>query len=352
MRIFGIVASRMVARCSSTEGEARQPRQDLAASSSIAREMGATAVHGQSSKDCDRSEWAARRIVARPTSNHRAAYRRTKPTATRHSQLSRLVPDSAGAALPSPSVLLPARHHAATRRSPKILIVGSVHVIGQACESTIPAHRREALARWVRRSALNSNPATIMTDPSSPSAPTSNPRARDLARILAARTSRRVLPTLAARRLNLACPRRDGVLRSSDRAHRRVAPHSARPKIRSSKRRWIGSASPARVPARALGAEAVTSSRTWASPRSCARASPWRERRRHHLFARGTRTQVSWHCPRARRTRCWSKRACSLERIRARGHSRQGRQLHRGLLDRESRPDGRAHGDSITVARP
>ena len=41
---------------------------------------------------------------------------------------------------------------------------------------------------------------------------------------------------------------------------------------------------------------------------------------------------------------------CRVEGVPARGDARRGRQLCRGLLDREFRPDGSARGDSITVA--
>ena len=70
-----------------------------------------------------------------------------------------------------------------------------------------------------------------------------------------------------------------------------------------------------------------------------------RRRRRHRLQRRGV--------PRARRARPRDEPGARdpdrrvghrLERVRARGDARRRRQLRRHLLDREHRPDGRAHG--------
>ena len=111
----------------------------------------------------------------------------------------------------------------------------------------------------------------------------------------------------------------------------------------------IGLFSPSRSPTpwkQALTAQAQVGFRRIIRPRFTMGGSGRRHclqqrRVRHHL-----RTPALKPDPRA------ADRAigAGLERIRDGGRARPRRQLHHHLLDRKPRPDGRAHGDSITVA--
>ena len=229
-------------------------------------------------------------------------------------------------------------------------------MIGQACEFDYSGRQALKVLRdeGYRTVLINSNPATIMTDPGWADRTYLEPLdLQGVDRGAAARAARRAAAD--ARRPDRAQPR-DGAAavrrarRARDRADRRLgARHRDAPRTAScSPRRWRRSACASRA----------RRSRT-RSPRR-ARALdgglplPVVIRPAFTLGGHGggfaeTTEEFDAAVARGRAPRARSRRCCveesvrGLGRVRARGDPRPPRQRRDRLLDREHRPDGRAH---------
>ena len=237
----------------------------------------------------------------------------------------------------------------------RVLVIGSGPiVIGQACEFDYSGTQacKALRAEGLEVVLVNSNPATIMTDPELAD--------RDLRRAADAGSRRGDHRQGAARRgaadrrrPDRAQPRRRAARARHPREVRRQADRRVRSTRSRSPRTGCCSATRCRRSASRCrrAASPGRSKRRWRS--STTRRLPGdhpplvhagRRRRRHRLQHRGV--------PRARRPRPRPQPGARdpgrgvghrLEGVRARGDARRRRQLRRHLLDREHRPDGRAH---------
>ena len=197
-----------------------------------------------------------------------------------------------------------------------ILIIGAGPiVIGQACEFDYSgAQACKALKEEGYRVVLvNSNPATIMTDPGLADATYIEPITPEMVeRIIAKERPDALLPTMGGQTaLNTAMAlARSGALaalrRRADRRQRQT--RSPRPRTAScSARRWTASASPR---PRAASCDSLDEARGGARRGRLARDHPpvlhaRRHRRRHRLQQRGIRGDRARRLARlARRTKC------------------------------------------------
>ena len=233
-----------------------------------------------------------------------------------------------------------------------ICLIGSGPiVIGQACEFDYAGCQALKVLRedGFRTIVVNSNPATIMTDPGFADRTYLEPLDLEgVADVLGRERPDALLPTLGGQTaLNLAIELADeGILDDA----RRRAPRRA------------GRRDPARRGPRALprggaelrpeGAELAdrhvarrprpaSPCRPSCVPRSRSAATAAASSRPRGRAARPGRARA---CARARSARCSSRsRVARLGRVRARGDPRPARQRRHRLLDREPRPDGRPH---------
>ena len=237
----------------------------------------------------------------------------------------------------------------------RVLIIGSGPiVIGQACEFDYSGSQacKALRAEGLEVILVNSNPATIMTDPELADRTYVEPLTPEvLAAIIERERPDALLPTVGGQTaLNLAMDlaARRHARQVQRRADRRVDRRRSRsPKIGScSRTRCARSASTCRRAA--SRASLRRGDRAREDARLPARHPPVvharRRRRRHRLQHR--------RVPRAGRARHRAQPGARdprrgvghrLEGIRARGDARRRRQLRRHLLDREHRSDGRAH---------
>ena len=240
----------------------------------------------------------------------------------------------------------------------RILLIGAGPiVIGQACEFDYSGTQG---AKALREEGLRRRPRQLEPGDDHDRPGARGAHVRRAARVAHARgdhraraAATRILPTLGGQTaLNLALELHDegvlerlGVEMLGAQARRR----SRRPRTaRSSRRRWRRSASTC---PRAGAAHSVEEAwrdrrRTRASRRSCGR----------RFTLGGSGGGIAYDAERVRREGRVGARAVAdargahrgerprVEGVRARGHARPGGQLHRRLLDREHRPDGRAHG--------
>ena len=236
----------------------------------------------------------------------------------------------------------------------RILVIGSGPiVIGQACEfdysgtQAVKALRAEGLEVVL----VNSNPATIMTDPELADRTYVEPLTVDVVeRIIAREKPDAILPTVGGQTaLNLAVALHDaGVLeqvrreadRRVDRRHQGRRGSAAVPR-RDGRDRPRGAEEPGREDAGG-GARGGRGDRLPGDHPPVVHAG--RRRRRHRLQHRGVQGDLRPR-PRAEPGARGAGRGVGdrLEGIRAGGDARRRRQLRRHLLDREHRPDGRAH---------
>ena len=198
---------------------------------------------------------------------------------------------------------------------------------------------------------VNSNPATIMTDPEIADRTYVEPLTPEvLAKIIEKERPDAVLPTVGGQTaLNLAVALgEDGTLEKF--GVELIGAQVESIKVAEDRllfrdaMKEIGADVPESVYARSM-AEAMARGRRARLPdHHPAVVHDGRRRRRHRLQHRGVqgdRRPRHRHEPGARgAARGVGDR---LERVRARGDARQGGQLRRHLLDRERRPDGRAH---------
>ena len=235
-----------------------------------------------------------------------------------------------------------------------ILIIGAGPiVIGQACEFDYSGTQacKALKAEGYRIVLVNSNPATIMTDPDLADATYIEPITPEIvAKIIAKERPDALLPTMGGQTaLNTALSlNKMGVLErfnvkmigATARGHRQGRGSQAVPRGDAADR--------ARDPALAAGQDAARRA-AGARRHRPARDHPAvvharRHRRRHRLQQSGVHRHR-----RARHRRLPDQRGADrgigarLEGIRDGGRSRPQRQLHHYLLDREPRPDGRAH---------
>ena len=201
-----------------------------------------------------------------------------------------------------------------------ICILGSGPiVIGQACEFDYSGSQaiRALRAEGYRIVLVNSNPATIMTDPEMADATYIEPLRSDSSRGSWSASA----PTRSCRRwagqtaLNLAMDLHErGVLEELSiellgaAPTSSSAPRTARPSARSSTS-WAWSRPSAGSPGRS-----TRPGRSWSTPasrRSCAPASPWAApAATSPTTAPSSRSTSAGRCPRARPPRCSSTRAC------------------------------------------
>ena len=232
-----------------------------------------------------------------------------------------------------------------------ILIIGSGPiVIGQACEFDYSGTRRAGVLRGgLPRRPANSNPATIMTDPEFADATYVEPLDVEvLAQSSSASGPDALLPTLGGQTaLNLAMELLEaGVLDEygveligATAEAIRTAEDRERFKAAMSE---IGLAVPGRDARHARrGPGEVAEHR---APGRAAVVHPRRQGHRHRHDARGVRPHRRAR-PRRQPDHGDPHRGVGrgLEGVRARGHAGPRRQLRGHLLDREPRPDGRAH---------
>ena len=234
-----------------------------------------------------------------------------------------------------------------------ILIIGAGPiVIGQACEFDYSGTQacKALRAEGYRIVLVNSNPATIMTDPDLADATYIEPITPEIvAKIIEKERPDALLPTMGGQTaLNTALSlKKMGVLdkfgvemigataEAIDKAEDRQLFRDAMTKI--------GLETPRSHQIKTL-ARRWRRSTTSACRRSSGRRSPGRHRRRHRLQQRGVHRHR-----RARPRRLADQRGADrgerarLERVRDGGRPRQGGQLHHHLLDREHRSDGRPH---------
>ena len=236
-----------------------------------------------------------------------------------------------------------------------VLVIGSGPiVIGQACEFDYSGTQacRVLRAEGLRVSLVNSNPATIMTDPEFADATYVEPITPEFVEQVIARERPDALladagrPDRAEHRGRAARGRRAGQVRrrADRRRHRRDPPRRGpaavqgdrRPgrrqtsRARASATRWTRSARPSAD----LGLPVVIRP----SSRWAASAPAWRtptEDLERIAGAGPGRVPGARGADRGERAR--------LEGVRARADARPQRQRRGRLLDRERRPDGRAH---------
>ncbi len=235
-----------------------------------------------------------------------------------------------------------------------ILIIGAGPiVIGQACEFDYSGTQacKALKAEGYRVVLVNSNPATIMTDPDLADATYIEPITPEIvAKIIEKERPDALLPTMGGQTaLNTALSlRRMGVL---DKFNVKMIGATADAIDKAEDRELLprgDDADRARDAALAAGQDAARRARGARGYRAAgdhpAVVHARRHRRRHRL------QQGRVHRDRrARHRRLADQRGADrgigarLEGIRDGGRSRQERQLHHHLLDREPRPDGRAH---------
>ena len=237
-----------------------------------------------------------------------------------------------------------------------ILLIGSGPiVIGQACEFDYSGTQACRVLReeGYRVILANSNPATIMTDPEFADATYVEPLDADvLTAIIEREQPDAVLPTLGGQTaLNLAME----LVERGAVAAARARPSSSAPTPRpsppprtASSSRWRCRRSASSVPvggtAHTMDEAREVVARVGLPGRHPARLHPRRQGHRHRHHARGVRAHGRQR-PRRQPDLRDPHRAVDrrVEGVRARGHARPGRQLRDHLLDREPRPDGRAH---------
>ena len=232
-----------------------------------------------------------------------------------------------------------------------ICLIGSGPiVIGQACEFDYAGCQALKVLRedGFRTIVVNSNPATIMTDPGFADRTYLEPLdVEGVASVLERERPDALLPTMGGQTaLNLASELAEtgtlaelgveligaGARRDPPRGGSRALPG----------RRALGRPACAGVAHRHRARRAP---RRGAARRRTARVHARRARRRLRLDDRGARAPGGDRPSRVA-DRPGARRGVRtrLGRVRARGDSRRGGQRRRRLLDREPRPDGRAHG--------
>ncbi len=235
-----------------------------------------------------------------------------------------------------------------------ILIIGAGPiVIGQACEFDYSGTQAcKALKEEGYRVVLvNSNPATIMTDPDLADATYIEPITPEIvAKIIAKERPGRAPPHhgRADRAQHRAVAAQDGgsgeIRRQDDRRHRRRHRQGGRPRALPQ-----GDAEDrARDPALAPDQDAPAGARGAGGYRPPRHHPPVlharRHRRRHRLQQGGVHRHRRARHRRLAHLRSADRRIrARLERVRDGGGARPQRQLHHRLLDREHRSDGRAH---------
>ncbi len=235
-----------------------------------------------------------------------------------------------------------------------ILLIGSGPIIiGQACEFDYSGTQacRALREEGYRVILVNSNPATIMTDPDVADATYIEPiTAEWVERVIEKEKPDALLPTMGGQTaLNVALELHDnGVAREArGRAHRRGHPRHPHGRGPRGVRRGHGAHRPqgAARRVRALGGRSAGDRRGHRIPGDHpAFVHAGRHGRRHRLEPRGIRDQGSARAravpdhrgpDRPQRDR--------VEGVRARGHAGRRRQRRHRVLDRELRRDGRAH---------
>ena len=238
----------------------------------------------------------------------------------------------------------------------KILLIGSGPiVIGQACEfdysgtQACKALREEGYEVVL----VNSNPATIMTDPATADRTYIEPLTWEIvAKVIEAERPDALLPTLGGQTglnlaMDLAAARRAGkVRRRNDRRQCRRDRQGREPRAISS-RRWRRSAS--------MSAAASTVHNARRSPRVCSKKSACPRVLRPSFTMGGSGSAIAYNRDEFDRLvrrglelspvhRSADRRIDHrLERVRDGGDARRGRQRRDHLLDRKLRPDGRSH---------
>ena len=237
----------------------------------------------------------------------------------------------------------------------KILLIGSGPIIiGQACEfdysgtQACKALREEGYEVVL----VNSNPATIMTDPEMADRTYIEPLTWEIvAKVIEAERPDALLPTLGGQTgLNLAMDlHHHGVLEKYgvemiganaaviEKAEARDQFKAAMERIGLEVPRGQTVGSLRRGPAGGAGDRAAL--------RGAAQLHPRRHRLEHRLQPRRVRRPgAARPGPLAHPPGAAGRIGDRLERVRDGGDARQGRQLRHHLLDRELRPDGRPHG--------
>ena len=235
-----------------------------------------------------------------------------------------------------------------------ILIIGAGPiVIGQACEFDYSGVQAcKALKdEGYRVILVNSNPATIMTDPGLADATYIEPITPDMvARIIEKERPDALLPTMGGQTaLNTAMAlHRDGRLEKfRRRADRRQCRGDRQGRGPAAVPRGHDQDRP-RLPqergrAQSRGGDRTRSSMS-ACRRSSARPSPWAA---PAAASPTTATNISTSCRAAstprRSARCWSRNRCWAGKSTRWRSCATARQLHHHLLDRERRSDGHPH---------
>ena len=236
----------------------------------------------------------------------------------------------------------------------RILVIGSGPiVIGQACEFDYSGTQacKALKAEGLEVVLVNSNPATIMTDPEIADRTYVEPlTAEMLEAVIARERPDAMLPTVGGQTaLNLAVQlgeqgilaeiqrRIDRRLARGDQG-RRGSPAVPRRDDRDRHRH-------AEQPLREVDEGGLRGDRADRLPdHHPPLVHARRRRRRHRLQHRGVpRHRAARPQPEPGARGPARRVGHRLEGVRARGHARPGRQLRRHLLDRERRPDGRAH---------
>ncbi len=244
-----------------------------------------------------------------------------------------------------------------------VLVIGSGPiVIGQACEFDYSGTQacRVLRSEGIRVSLVNSNPATIMTDPEFADATYVEPITPEFVELVIAKERPdAILPTLGGQTaLNTAVAlheaRRAGEVRrrADRREHRRDQPGRGPAAVQGDRREGRRTAGPGRSDR--AGAALAGLPLDGRGPRDGRRAGPagghpavvhhGRPGFRHGAHRRGPgahRRRRPGGQPGARGAHRGER--ARLEGVRARADARPARQRGGGLLDRERRPDGRAH---------